>query len=137
MEKAIVILLSWMLLMSVCGKMRLEQVHEQFDAANVQMNQSEEVNAETASTEEAIDIAWCRTYYWAMGSDYIYIGSDGKIYAEGEMEEPLWWPSGACKENYSGEQFTEEELNEFLSLNEDDEDGQKEMLRRKGIRLGK
>ena len=94
-------------------------------------------NADDMSTDETINIVWSRTYYWAMGSDYVYIDSDGKIYAEGEMENPAWSPSGASNEIYTGKQFTEEEFNEFLSIDIDDEDKQKEILRRKGIRLGK
>ena len=94
-------------------------------------------NADDVSTDETINIVWSRTYYWAMGSDYVYIDSDGKIYAEGEMENPTWSPSGASNEIYTGKQFTEEEFNEFLSIDIDDEDKQKEILRRKGIRLGK
>ncbi|MBQ3906335.1 MAG: hypothetical protein II743_06145, partial [Lachnospiraceae bacterium] len=74
---------------------------------------------------------------WAMGSDYVYIDSDGKIYYEGEMESPLWSPSGPSDENYTGKQFTEEELTEFLSIDKVDEDRQKEILRKKGIKLGK
>jgi hypothetical protein len=53
------------------------------------------------------------------------------------MENPTWSPSGASNEIYTGKQFTEEEFNEFLSIDIDDEDKQKEILRRKGIRLGK
>ena len=47
---------------------------------------------------------------------------------------------GACDKTYktyTGKKFTEEEFNEFLSIDIDDEDKQKEILRRKGIRLGK
>ena len=38
---------------------------------------------------------------------------------------------------YTGKQFTEEELNEFLSINKDEEDRQKEVLSRMGIKFGK
>ena len=72
-----------------------------------------------------------------MGSDYVYIDSDGYNYEESEMEEPLFEPLGACEETYTGGQFTEEELNEFLEIYKDDEEGQKEMLRKKGLRFGK
>ena len=72
-----------------------------------------------------------------MGSDYVYVDSDGKIYEEHEMEEPMFRPSGACNETYTGKQFTEEELNEFLSVNKEEEDRQKEVLSRMGIKFGK
>ncbi len=60
-----------------------------------------------------------------MGGDYVYVGSDGKIYEEREMEDPLFTPSGACFETYTGEQFTDEELDELLSIDIDDRDAQK------------
>ncbi len=94
-----------------------------------------DANTDDMSTDKVLNIVCRRTYFWAMGSDYIYIDSDGKIYREGEMEEPLWSPLGACDEIYTGEQFTEEELNEFLSIDIDDEGRQKEMLSKKGIRF--
>ena len=94
-------------------------------------------NADDVSTDETINIVWSRTYYWAMGSDYVYIDSDGKIYAEGEMENPTWSPSGASNEIYTGKQFTEEEFNAFLELKYDDEVAQKEALSKKGIKFGK
>ena len=97
----------------------------------VEMNSIEEQDA----TEK--NIVWSRIYYWAMGSDYVYIDSDGKIYYEGEMESPLWSPSGPSDENYTGKQFAKEELTEFLSIDKVDEDRQKEILRKKGIKLGK
>ena len=97
----------------------------------VEMNSIEEQDA----TEK--NIVWSRIYYWAMGSDYVYIDSDGFIYAEHEMEEPEFMPLGACDETFTGEQFTEEELNEFLGININDEGRQKEVLSKKGIRFGK
>lgn len=93
-------------------------------------------NVDDISTDKDINIVWSRTYYWAMGSDYVYVEPDGRIYSEGEMENPTWSPSGACEETYTGQQFAEEELKEFLSINIDDEDGQKEVLRKKGIKFG-
>ncbi len=83
-----------------------------------------------------INLVWYKIYYWAMGSDYVYIDSDGYIYAESEMEEPMFEPLGACEETNTGEQFTEEELSEFLEIYKDDEEGQKDMLRKKGLRFG-
>ena len=98
-----------------------------------------ELNANTddVSADKAINVIWSRTYGWAMGGDYVYIDSDGKIYEEHEMEEPMFSPLGACNETYSGKQFTEEELDEFLSINKDDEELQKKILSRKGIKFGK
>ena len=93
-------------------------------------------NSEDTSTDKAINVVWSNAYFWAMGSDYVYVDSDGKIYEEHEMEEPEWRSFGACKETYSGKQLTEEEFNELLSINIDDEDRQKELLRKKGIKFG-
>ncbi|MCR5149565.1 MAG: hypothetical protein K6C35_11460 [Eubacterium sp.] len=93
-------------------------------------------NTEDISTDKGINVVWRNAYFWAMGSDYVYVDSDGKIYEEHEMEEPEWRASGACKETYSGKQLTEEEFNELLSINIDDEDRQKEILRKKGIKFG-
>jgi len=86
---------------------------------------------------QAIKVVWSNIYYWAMGSDYVYIDSDGYIYAEHEMEEPLFSPFGACDETYTGKKFTEEEFNAFLELKYDDEVAQKEVLSKKGIKFGK
>ena len=96
----------------------------------------QDANTPDTSTDKAINVVWSNMYYWAMGSDYVYIDSDGYIYEEHEMEEPEFSPLGACDETYSGDQFTEEELNEFLSIDINDEAGQKEVLRKKGIRFG-
>ncbi|MCR4610117.1 MAG: hypothetical protein K5750_10545 [Eubacterium sp.] len=93
-------------------------------------------NTEDISKDKAINVVWSNAYFWAMGSDYVYVDSDGKIYEEHEMEEPEWRASGACKETYSGKQLTEEEFNELLSMNIDDEDRQKELLRKKSIKFG-
>ena len=96
----------------------------------------QDANTPDTSTDKAINVVWSNMYYWAMGSDYVYIDSDGYIYEEHEMEEPEFSPLGSCDETYSGDQFTEEELNEFLSIDINDEAGQKEVLRKKGIRFG-
>ena len=93
-------------------------------------------NSEDTSTDKAINVVWRNAYFWALGSDYVYVDSEGRIYEEHEMEEPEWSASGACKETYSGKQLTEEEFNELLSINIDDEDRQKELLRKKGIKFG-
>ena len=93
-------------------------------------------NTEDISKDKAINVVWSNAYFWAMGSDYVYVDSEGRIYEEHEMEEPEWSASGACKETYSGKQLTEEEFNELLSINIDDEDRQKELLRKKGIKFG-
>ena len=92
--------------------------------------------SEDTSTDKAINVVWSNAYFWAMGSNYVYVDSEGRIYEEHEMEEPEWSASGACKETYSGKQLTEEEFNELLSINIDDEDRQKELLRKKGIKFG-
>lgn len=94
-------------------------------------------NVSDTSTDKAIKVVWSNIYYWAMGSDYVYIDSDGYIYAEHEMEEPLFSPLGACDETYTGKKFTEEEFNAFLELKYDDEVAQKEVLSKKGIKFGK
>lgn len=128
-------------------------ITEEQDVSAIQESSSEvselNENTEDISTDKAknngrykagkkdINLVWYKIYYWAMGSDYVYIDSDGYIYEESEMEEPLFEPLGACEETYTGEQFTEEELNEFLEIYKDDEEGQKEMLRKKGLRFGK
>ncbi len=113
---------------------------DDLNALNKELSLSDKPSSEAslrADTDNTINVVWSRTYYWAMGSDYVYVDSDGKIYEEHEMEEPMFSPSGACNETYSGKQFTEEELNEFLSINKDDEDRQKEVLSRMGIKFGK
>lgn len=97
----------------------------------------EDANTPDTSTDKAIKVVWSNIYYWAMGSDYVYIDSDGYIYAEHEMEEPLFSPFGACDETYTGKKFTEEEFNAFLELKYDDEVAQKEVLSKKGIKFGK
>ena len=94
-------------------------------------------NVSDTSTDKAIKVVWSNIYYWAMGSDYVYIDSDGYIYAEHEMEEPLFSPFGACDKTYTGKKFTEEEFNAFLELKYDDEVAQKEALSKKGIKFGK
>lgn len=97
----------------------------------------QDANTPDTSTDKAIKVVWSNIYYWAMGSDYVYIDSDGYIYAEHEMEEPLFSPLGACDETYTGKKFTEEEFNAFLKLKYDDEVAQKEVLSKKGIKFGK
>ena len=97
----------------------------------------QDANTLDTSTDKAIKVVWSNIYYWAMGSDYVYIDSDGYIYAEHEMEEPLFSPLGACDETYTGKKFTEEEFNAFLELKYDDEVAQKEVLSKKGIKFGK
>ena len=97
----------------------------------------QDANTPDTSTDKAIKVVWSNIYYWAMGSDYVYIDSDGYIYAEHEMEEPLFSPFGACDETYTGKKFTEEEFNAFLELEYDDEVAQKEVLSKKGIKFGK
>lgn len=81
-------------------------------------------------------IIWSNIYYWDMGSDYVYIDSNGYIYAEHEIEEPSFNPSGPCDKTYTGKRFTEEEFNAFLKLKYDDKVAQKEMLNKKGIKFG-
>ena len=108
-------------------------ITEEQDVSEMQ----QDANTPDTSTDKAINVVWSNMYCWAMGSDYVYIDSDGYIYAEHEMEEPLFAPLGACAETYTGEQFTEEELNEFLGININDEDRQKEVLSKKGIRFGR
>ena len=97
----------------------------------------QDANTPDTSTDKAINVVWSNIYYWTMGSDYVYIDSDGYIYEEREMEEPMFMPLGACDETYTGKQFTEEELEEFFSIDKYDEDGQKEVLSRMGIKFGK
>ena len=53
------------------------------------------------------------------------------------ISSSMFMPLGACDETYTGKQFTEEELEEFFSIDKYDEDGQKEVLSRKGIKFGK
>ncbi len=169
MKRAVVVLLSSMLLLSGCGQTKAEKVRGRFDAEDFESRQSAEalpemqkLSAEVSksnayaddtayvtsydtpdetpddtSAYEAINVIWGNSYPYAFGSDYVYIDSEGKIYFEGEMEEPLWSPSGACDETYTGKQFTEDELNEFLSIDMDDEDRQVEVLSKMGLRFGR
>ena len=161
MKRAVVVLLSSMLLLSGCGKAKTEKVRGRFDAQDFESRQSEDFKskqseealpeiqdlsaevsksnayADDTSAYEAINVIWGNSYPYAFGSDYVYIDSEGKIYFEGEMEEPLWSPSGACDETYTGKQFTEDELNEFLSIDMDDEDRQVEVLSKMGLRFGR
>jgi hypothetical protein len=108
-------------------------ITEEQDVSEMQ----QDANTPDTSTDKAIKVVWSNIYYWAMGSDYVYIDSDGYIYAEHEMEEPLFSPFGACDETYTGKKFTEEEFNAFLELKYDDEAAQKEVLSKKGIKFGK
>ena len=116
-------------------------IPEEQDVSEMQEPLSEasqqDANTPDTSTDKAINVVWSNMYCWAMGSDYVYIDSDGYIYEEREMEEPMFMPLGACDETYTGKQFTEEELEEFFSIDKYDEDGQKEVLSRKGIKFGK
>ena len=116
-------------------------ITEEPDFSEMQEPSSEvsqqDANTPDTSTDKAIKVVWSNIYYWAMGSDYVYIDSDGYIYAEHEMEEPLFSPFGACDETYTGKKFTEEEFNAFLELKYDDEVAQKEVLSKKGIKFGK
>ena len=117
----------------------LNALNKELSLSDDPSSESSELSADTdnISNDKTINVVWSHTYYWAMGSDYVYVDSDGKIYEEHEMEEPMFRPSGACNETYTGNQFTEEELNEFLGINIDDEDRQKEVLSRMGIKFGK
>ena len=117
----------------------LNALNKKLSLSDEPSSESSELSADTdnIATDKTINVVWSHTYYWAMGSDYVYVDSDGKIYEEHEMEEPMFRPSGACNETYTGKQFTEEELNEFLSVNKEEEDRQKEVLSRMGIKFGK
>ena len=108
-------------------------ITEEQDVSEMQ----QDANTPDTSTDKDIKVVWSNIYYWAMGSDYVYIDSDGYIYAEHEMEEPLFSPFGACDETYTGKKFTEEEFNAFLEIKYDDEVAQKEVLSKKGIKFGK
>ncbi len=122
-------------------------ITEEQDAPEIQESSSEvsELSEDTADTADTADISpdnvikviWSDMYCWEMGADYIYIDSYGRIYEERECEEPMFEPVGACKATYTGKRFTEDELNEFFSIKKDDEEGHKEMLIGKGIKLGR
>ena len=108
-------------------------ITEEQDVSEMQ----QDANTPDTSTDKAINVVWRNMYCWAMGSDYVYIDSDGFIYAEHELEEPEFMPLGACDETFTGEQFTEEELNEFLGININDEGRQKEVLSKKSPIFGR
>ena len=182
MKKAIVTLLSGMLLLSACGN-SAEQASGKSETAAVQTASaaaentavsektdrdpnenmqdksdasSEASESSTASADDAdavavsddtpadnssanasINVIWRGVYGWAFGGDYVYIDQFGNLYEESECEQPDFEPLGACKETFTGEHFTKDELTEFLNIDPDDEASQIDMLHKKGLWFGR
>ena len=178
MKKAIVILLSGMLLLSGCGN-SVEQASGKSETAAVQTasaaaentaasekpdrdpdenmpdksDASSEVSesstdsaddtvaddtvADNSSATASINVIWRGGYGWAFGSDLVYIDQFGNLYEESECEQPDFEPLGACKETFTGEHFTKDELIEFLNIDPDDEASQIDMLHKKGLWFGR
>ena len=170
MKKAIVILLSSMVLLSACGN-SAEQASGKSETAAVQTASSEASESSTASADDAdavavsddtsideastedasaddtpadnssanasINVIWRGGYGWAFGSDIVYIDQFGNLYEESECEQPDFEPLGACKETFTGEHFTKDELIEFLNIDPDDEASQIDMLHKKGLWFGR
>ena len=187
MKKAIVILLSGMLLLSACGN-SAEQASGKSETAAVQTasaaaentavsektdrdpnenmpdkpdasseasesstDSADDANAvavaddtvaddtaaDNSSADASINVIWRRGYGWAFGSDIVYIDQFGNLYEESECEQPDFEPLGACKETFTGEHFTKDELIEFLNIDPDDEASQIDMLHKKGLWFGR
>ena len=155
MKKAVVVLLSGILLLSACGKSQ-DQALKESDAAVIQIDQSEdepdktesladasELNADTADADDTssdnssanvpINVKWSGVYGSVFGGDYVYIDQFGNLYMETEVEQPDFKPLGACKETYTGAHFTKDELIDFFNIDPDDKDSQMEMLNKKGL----
>ena len=155
MKKAVVVMLSGMLLLSACGKSQ-DQAPNESDAAVIQIDPSDEepdktessadaseLNADTADADDTsadnssanvyINVKWSGVYGSVFGGDYVYIDQFGNLYMETEVEQPDFKPLGACKETYTGAHFTKDELIEFYNIDPDDEDSQMEMLNKKGL----
>ena len=170
MKKAIVTLLSGMLLLSACGN-SAEQASGKSETVAVQTASSEASESSTASADDAdavavsddtsideastedasaddtpadnssanasINVIWRGVYGWAFGGDFVYIDQFGNLYEESECEQPDFEPLGACKETFTGEHFTKDELIEFLNIDPDDEASQIDMLHKKGLWFGR
>ena len=98
---------------------------------------ADDTSANNPSANATINVIWSGVYGWAFGGDFVYIDQFGNLYEESECEQPDFEPLGACKETFTGEHFTKDELIEFLGIDPDDEDSQIAMLHKKGLWFGR
>ncbi len=107
------------------------------DEASTEDAPADDTSADNSSANASVNVIWSGVYGWAFGGDFVYIDQFGNLYEESECEQPDFEPLGACKETFTGEHFTKDELIEFLKIDPDDEASQIDMLHKKGLWFGR